>query len=308
MGDGFNCPLETGSLPDTLTSLIFGSHFDRPIPTGVLPSSLTLLRLGYCFNQQIAHGALPNSLTDLQFGHCYIVRIDANMLPPSLTRLKFGFWYNCFFPPHSLPHSITELSVGTMYNQLLVTGCLPKSLTSLELGKCFNQSLDHGVLPASLTYLSLCDNFNKSLVLPNKMRTLHIGAATQLPHHLGVLKLPASMDTMIIDNLCLDKKLPNIPILSWAETQGSGSCESSRLKLLKMTLDNNSYNKNSIETILKAFVHLPKADTTMIYVGEAAFIIMDEHQHHLSYRWMDDQSKTALCVTSNGTIWKLLSV
>ena len=36
----FNHPLEVGSLPSTLTYLVFGDAFGQPLPAGVLPASL----------------------------------------------------------------------------------------------------------------------------------------------------------------------------------------------------------------------------------------------------------------------------
>jgi hypothetical protein len=147
----FNIPVPFDSIPNSITSLTFGSAFNQFIeslpsnlrelkfryrynkPLPILPSTLVQLRLSTCFNQYIIPGSLPASLLDLRFGYFYQKEILENVLPVNLQSLNLGLWFDCTLP--TLPSSLIKLKLSDCFDKPLL---LPIGLKQLMVGENYD--------------------------------------------------------------------------------------------------------------------------------------------------------------------------
>jgi hypothetical protein len=226
--------LSKNLLPKNLTYLSFGrdskgNGFNHPIESGVLPDSLTQI-LFESFNCQLDSRTLPKNLTSLSLSS-FTQRIEKNMFPPSLKYLSFGIW-NRPLEIDSLPQNLQTLHFDE-YNHPLTPGILPSTIRSLSFGKKiyyhnefnnlaneFNQQLKPGVFPDSLLELSLGNNFSEKLnpwVLPKNLTKLSLG--NRWNHHISKNILPSTLRDIafginfsegLANNVVGTKALPNI--------------------------------------------------------------------------------------------------
>jgi hypothetical protein len=78
------------TLPQSLTSISFGSYFDRRFVPGFLPLGLTNLFCGSQFNQRLAQGDLPASLIHIEFGPHFRQDLrEEGVLPMGVEHLTF---------------------------------------------------------------------------------------------------------------------------------------------------------------------------------------------------------------------------
>lgn len=118
-------------LPQSLTSLDFGSDFNQIIDPNVLPSTLLSLRL--CrFDRHLGDSVFPQSLTFLDFGYSFNQSITSNMLPASLLTLKMGYAFNQKIDDVVFPNLLRYLSMGKVFNHRIVHP-LPASLLILKI-------------------------------------------------------------------------------------------------------------------------------------------------------------------------------
>lgn len=198
----YNQMIHPGTLPMSLKSLELGDYYNWELTPGVLPPSLESLKLGEYFNRPIAPGDLPLSLTSLVFGCSFDQRLEVGSLPPSLATLDLGGHFNRRLTVDVLPQSLTSLTLSGWYDHQLERDVLPLALTSLVFGYYFNNVIQPGVLPSSLKNIKFGHAFNRPLlrgVLPLFLQSLVFGDSfnhplTDLPRTLTTLVFGCSFD------------------------------------------------------------------------------------------------------------------
>lgn len=151
-----------GSIPLTVTHLVFSRDFNQPIYNHI-PSSVKHLIFGDEFNQRV--DSLPSRLTHLRFGHFFNNKVDN--LPSTITHLEFGDYFDQ--PIDHLPSSITHLKLGNYFDEAVEL--IPTSVTHLILHDNNLEFIDG--LPASITHLTLSE-YNKYNDLPLSITYLKI--------------------------------------------------------------------------------------------------------------------------------------
>ncbi|GAM22963.1 hypothetical protein SAMD00019534_061380, partial [Acytostelium subglobosum LB1] len=212
----YNTPLNciSGSIPDTVTSIKFGTSFNKSVDVGHLPPALTSLTLGLSFNRPLIEGSLPSTLTSLTFGRMFNQYIDSK-LPDSITLLVLG-GYGQPIAPSSLPQSLTSLTFGYMFNHEIEPGVLPPNLVTLRFGHHFSKDITPYSLPESLRTLTFGEWYAQPFQtgsLPPWLLSLSLGsmspesAANCLPNSLTHLQfnernvptgpLPTGLKTLV---------------------------------------------------------------------------------------------------------------
>ena len=113
--DNFDQKIEPNTLPEKLTSLIFGYEFNQKIEPNTLPEKLTSLIFGSCFNQKIGPNTLPENLITVTFGHDFNQEIDPNTLPEKLITLTFGGHFNQKIYSKMLPSNLKNINFNWIY-------------------------------------------------------------------------------------------------------------------------------------------------------------------------------------------------
>ena len=93
----------------------FHDIFNQKIKPNTLPENLTTLIFGWQFNQKIEPNTLPENLTSLTFGRNFDQKINPNTLPENLTTLIFGWKFNQKIEPNSLPGSLKNIIFNWIY-------------------------------------------------------------------------------------------------------------------------------------------------------------------------------------------------
>eukprot|EP01132_Coremiostelium_polycephalum_P008075 gene8075-9935_t len=113
--------IEIGSLPNSLTKLVFTHSVPFPIVEGLLPKSLKKISFRQGVSLDTPFPVIPDSVTDLYFNN-YKGR-DSHEQTDTI-------------PINSLPDSIIDLELISIKQPLLKKGILPKNIQSLIIEDC----------------------------------------------------------------------------------------------------------------------------------------------------------------------------
>ncbi|KAN0023311.1 hypothetical protein ACTFIU_011481 [Dictyostelium citrinum] len=83
----YNQPILSNSIPNSVTSLVFGDYFNKAIYG--LPDSIVHIQFGKSFNQELTKDWIPNNLKSLELGTNFNKIIKPNVLPITLEKLEF---------------------------------------------------------------------------------------------------------------------------------------------------------------------------------------------------------------------------
>ena len=230
----WNQPVAGLRLPDSLTSLSFGSYFCQSLrewhpPASlldfkltahwrgfaaadlVLPALLTHFDIPGAWSVELADLALPAGLQSIKLGrHTRITDTVRVHLPAALTSIDLGEGFEGTLDGLQWPPALTHLRTGNAFNQPLLQWIPPPTLTHLQLGSNnadywrkdrggWNLPASQLRLPPNLQRLEFGFTFDQPLVdwhPPPSLRHLHF-ARWNRPW--SDLQLPAQLDSLRFD-------------------------------------------------------------------------------------------------------------
>lgn len=186
---GFDKPLEIGTFPSGLTSLVCFS-FNQTLKRQVLPSSLRYLCLAHCF-QPFSVDVIPFGVVEVNLGAHHLnesvkrlgkLVLNPGDIPESAVKLRIEDCANLILTPGSIPSSVKylqlpvvaagiipnsvthlELACGRRYIDPIICGVIPPSVTHLRFGKHINSSISSGTIPSSVTHLAFGTGYNSPI-------------------------------------------------------------------------------------------------------------------------------------------------
>lgn len=227
LGDKFNTPLTSNSLPKNLKHLYLGYTYNYPVEN-CLPYGLKHLIFGHLFTQKIKN-AIPETVTHLCMGGRFYRKVKG-YLPKNLVHLELGWGFNK--PLLGDIPNVEYLKTGSSFEYPICDDSNPSKITHLIIGSKINKP-DY-VLPQSLKTLILDLDYDDSTILfkiPNSVTNLVIAGSTSIDlssldincyNHIthltlntfvkGSLKKFRNIDTIVLDeyfSISLHNLLPN---------------------------------------------------------------------------------------------------
>ena len=109
--------IEPNTLPENLTTLIFGYEFNQKIKPNSLPHNILTLVFGYKFNQIIDTEMLPDNLVNLTFRDTFNQQLDVKILPLNLTNITFE-WMDKYIQKYKTHINMIN-NIPSYYNVIL---------------------------------------------------------------------------------------------------------------------------------------------------------------------------------------------
>ncbi|KAF2069919.1 hypothetical protein CYY_008759 [Polysphondylium violaceum] len=149
----FNQALPAGSIPYTVSKVLFplDSIFNQGVL--VIPPSVTYLHLGETFNQPLTPPMLPSSLQQLFLSTNFNQPIPINLLPVGLKVLFFGKSFNQTLEPGIIPNTVEELYLYQNTTSIRDDSTIPHSVTKLHVGHVLLQL--YKSIPSSVKHLCM---------------------------------------------------------------------------------------------------------------------------------------------------------
>ncbi|KAN0038153.1 hypothetical protein ACTA71_000325 [Dictyostelium dimigraforme] len=168
-------PLEVGSIPSTVESLILSDGYNQSIKPGVIPSSVKYLYL-YDIKQPLEVGSIPSTVEHLTLSDGYNQSIKPGIIPSSV---KYLYLYDIKQPLEviSIPKTNIDLTFRNGFNQIISPKIIPDGVENLKL-EDIKQPLEVNSIPASVTSITLDNGFSQPLtpgIIPNSIKQLTLG-------------------------------------------------------------------------------------------------------------------------------------
>ncbi|KYQ88676.1 hypothetical protein DLAC_10858 [Tieghemostelium lacteum] len=230
-----------------IENIIFNDEFDQIIESGTLPNNLKTLIFGTDFGfdnpeNSLQIGSLPESLQTLTFGENFNQTLLAKLLPSQLLKLDLGLKFNK--PLQNLPGSLKILILGKLFNQPINAGSLPPFMETLYLSSHFNYPLEVGSLPSTLKTLVMGEKYNFIIgkdIIPKQIHTLQLSKFYS--HPIGENTLPGVIKLTLGYSYSCPIIEENIPSVKQIRYHGTNTTVLNSLKSLKKIVFDNPLNK-----------------------------------------------------------------